>query len=108
MARPPRRGVGMAWTSRSRGWAMAPKSTAKRRAPVGGVGLDEGGDGPADVLGGGAVGVADGPPDERADLLHVALGHALRRDAGGADSDAAGDGRGLRVVRDGVLVQHDA
>ena len=55
-----------------------------------------------------AVGVADGASDQRGDLLHVGLVHALGGRRRGADPDARGDARRLRVVRDRVLVQHDA
>src|SRR3712207_2670956 len=75
---------------------------------VGGVRPGERRDPAPDLLDRRAVVVADRPADEARDLLHVALGHALRGDRRRADPDARGDRGRLRVVGDGVLVEHDA
>src|SRR5919199_6064482 len=137
IATPPPRGVGMTCTSRSRTAAITRNRTAATRTTgvarkvtsaavrrttaysrigsggarglgVGRVGPDQLADGPGDLRGARAVGVADGRPDERGDLLHVALDHPLGGDRGAADPDARGHRRRLRVEGDGVLVQHDA
>ena len=83
----------------------------RRRADGSGIGrvrADQLADAGGDLGRPAAVGVADRRADERRDLLHVALDHALGGDRRAADPDAGGDRRRLRVVRDGVLVQHDA
>src|SRR4051794_3625926 len=135
IATPPIRGAGDAWTSRSRTSAIAPTRVANRLASgvnkkvtaavtrktsaysrtdqpnsgarIGRMPPDEGPDRFGDFAGGCAIGVADRAGDKPGDLLHLPLGHALCGDGGRADPDAAGHRRGLRVVRDGVLVQHD-
>src|SRR3954447_1852172 len=73
---------------------------APSAARVGGVPSDEVGDSGADVRRATAVGVSHGASDQRCDVLHVTLGHALRRHRGGADPDAGCDGRWLRIERD--------
>src|SRR5689334_15902070 len=72
------------------------------------VGVDQLADGGVDLCGAAAVAVADRGPDEARDLLHVGLGHALGGDRRAAHPDARGDRGRLRVVRDRVLVEHDA
>lgn len=44
--------------------------------------------------------------EELGDLAHLLLAHRPRGQGVGADTDTAGDGRGL-VTRDGVLVEGD-
>src|SRR5918994_6041074 len=131
IATPPRRGVGIACTSRSRGRATAPHRRASTRttgvsrnvtaaamqktsaysrtgnsAPrVRGVRLDQRPNPRGDLLG--RARLANRPADERGDILEVALGHSLRSDRRGSDADAGGHHRRLRVVRDRVLVQRD-
>ena len=46
--------------------------------------------------------------DELADLVHLALAHAARRDRRRADADAARRHRRVRIERDRVLVDRDA
>src|SRR3954451_6606475 len=138
IATPPPRGVGMTCTSRSRGAAIIRQRIATIRTTgvarkvtrpavsrttaysrmvrsdgpcglgVGGVGGHQLADGGAHLGAAAAFGVADRRPDERGDLLHVRLGHALGGDRRAADADAGGDRRRLRVERDRVLVEHDA
>src|SRR3954467_3547630 len=137
MATPPPRGGGMTCTSRSRGAAIMRQRIATIRTTgvarkvttaavsrttaysriglcglprlgVGGVGTDELPDGGPDLVAAASVGVADRRPDERGDLLHLALGHALGGHRGAAHADARGDRGRLRVEGDRVLVQHDA
>src|SRR3954468_103166 len=137
IATPPPRGVGMTCTSRSRTAAITRKRTAATRTTgvarkvtsaaarrttaysrIGsggsrGLGVrrvrrDQLADGGGDLGGAGAVGVPDRGADQRGDLLHVGLDHALGGDRGAAHPDARGDRRRLRVEGDGVLVQHDA
>src|SRR3954447_16384256 len=137
MATPPPRGVGMTCTSRSRGAAIMRQRIATIRTTgvarkvttaavsrttaysriglcgvprlgVGGVGADELPDGGPDLVAAASVGVADRRPDERRDLLHVRLGHALRGHRRAAHADAGGDRGRLRVKGGGVLVQDDA
>ena len=55
-----------------------------------------------------SVRCAQGAGDERGDLRHLGLLHALRGDRRGADAHAARDERAARVVGDRVLVQRDA
>src|SRR4051794_16827876 len=135
IASPPMRGVGKACTSRSRTSASAPTRVANRLASgvnrnvtaavtrktsaysrtgqpnsgarIGRMAPDERPDRFGDFAGGCAVGVADRAGDQPGDFLHPPLGHALRGNGGRADPDAAGHRRRLRVVRDGVLVEHD-
>jgi hypothetical protein len=52
--------------------------------------------------------VADGQRDERGHARHLRNCHALRRHRWRADPNAGRDARRLGVVRNGVLVQHDA
>src|SRR3954452_8992090 len=137
IATPPPRGVGITCTSRSRTAAITRRRTAATRTTgvarkvtsaaarrttaysrigsggarglgVGRVGPDQLADGGGDLGGAGAVGVPDRGADQRGDLLHVGLDHALGGDRGAAHPDARGDRRRLRVEGDGVLVQHDA
>src|SRR5215213_11107239 len=51
---------------------------------------------------------ARGCDDNVCDLVHLVLTHAAGRHRRGAQPDAAGHGRRLRVVRDHVLVAGDA
>src|SRR3954454_22428491 len=136
MATPPPRGVGITCTSRSRTAAITRNRTAATRTTgvarkvtsaaarrttaysrigsdglrgfgVGRVGRDQLPHAGGDLRGTGAVGVPDGGADQRSDLLHVGLDHALRGHRGAADPDPRGHRRRLRVEGDGVLVQHD-
>ena len=55
----------------------------------------------------GVVAAAQGAGDQRGDLRHLRLGHALGGDRGCTDPHAAGDERATRVVGHRVLVERD-